>query len=219
MPVSRAARGVLASDDDATSDEEGDEMMMHRDASPWPRRPRVRQVVLGALALAWLGTAAAAEGPSTLVLEFELNDLTLYPNVEQEMERVSVLRPLLVEELEVRHDRPVAALPAGAATESGHGAGYVFDRPEVAARLAREAGADTVVSGRLHKASHLFVYLKAQLIDAADARVIADYVVEIKGWGEKLTAKGVEALGVKIDATLDGLDGTATPSTVPAGDG
>ena len=202
---------------------------MHSDEDPRPgARHRTRRAALGALALAWLGaafagTVAAAEGPSTLVLEFELNDLTLYPNVEQEMERVALLRPLLVEELEVRHDHPVATLPSDAAAESDKGAGYVFDRPEVAARLAREAGATTVVSGRLHKASHLFVYLKAQLIDAADARVIADYVVEIKGWGERLTAKGVEALGVKIDATLDGLDGTAAgaaaPTTVRAEDG
>ena len=164
-----------------------------------------------ALALALCAASARADieldGPTpTLVLEFELNDLTLYPNVEQEAERVASLRPLLVEELEVRHDRDVAAPPEAAAVESARGAGYVFDRPEVAARLGREAHAGHAVSGRLHKASHLFVYLKAQLIDARDARVVADYVVEIKGWGERLTAKGVEALGVQIDATLDALE-------------
>lgn len=179
---------------------------MHRDAHLAGRSRWTRRAALGTLGLAWLcASAAAADGSVTLVLEFELNDLTLYPNVEQEEQRVSALRPLLVEELEVRHDRTVATLPTGAAAESAKGAGYVFDRPEVAARLAREADATTVVSGRLHKASHLFVYLKAQLIDASDARVIADYVVEIKGWGEKLTAKGVEALGMQIDATLKGL--------------
>ncbi len=184
---------------------------MQHHASPTPTTGAPSSVlqrlrVLGlALALVWPCGRAAADEAVTLVLEFELNDLTLYPNVEQEMRRVALLRPLLVEELELRHDRAVATVPADAAVESAKGVGYVFDRPEVAARLAREAGADTVVSGRLHKASHLFVYLKAQLIDAADGRVIADYVVEIKGWGERLTAKGVETLGVQIDETLDGL--------------
>ena len=53
------------------------------------------------------------------------------------------------------------------------------------------------------------MYLKAQLIDARDGRVVADYVVEIKGWGERLTAKGVEALGVQIDDTIDALERSA----------
>ena len=35
--------------------------------------------------------------------------------------------------------------------------------------------------------------------------MVADYVVEIKGWGERLTAKGVETLGIRIDATLEEL--------------
>ena len=72
--------------------------------------------------------------------------------------------------------------------------------------MARAADADWVVSGRLHKASFLFVYLKAQLIDAADGRIAADFVVEIKGWEPRLTAKGVDTLALQIDESLRTLD-------------
>ena len=58
------------------------------------------------------------------------------------------------------------------------------------------------MSGRLHKASFLFVYLKAQLIDTRDAGVKADFVVEVKGWSPKLTGKGIETLAVQIDAAI-----------------
>ena len=150
-----------------------------------------------------------ARASDVLVLDFELNDLTLYPNVEQERERVASLRPLLVEALGSAEGITLVDLPADAGDEATKGEGYVFDRPAVAARLGRESGADWVVTGRLHKASHLFVYLKAQLIDAEDARVASDFVVEIKGWGEKLTGKGVDSLAVQIEQALGTLDAAA----------
>ena len=140
-----------------------------------------------------------------LVLDFELNDLTLYPNVEQELTRVSMLRPLLADELEVRFDHTAPQPPASAAVEAAQGQGYVFDRPDVAARLGREVDADWVVSGRLHKASHLFVYLKAQLIDVHSGKMVYDFVVELKGWGEKLTRKGTEALAMQIQDAIEEL--------------
>jgi len=150
--------------------------------------------------------AADTTAGAVLVLPFELNDLTLYPNIEQEQARVAVLQPYLIEELDVRHDRRVTDVPAAASVEADKGQGYLFERPEIVARLAREAGAAWAVNGQLHKASHLFVYLKAQLVDATSGAVVSDHVVEIKGWGEKLTRKGVESLGIQLDAALDKLD-------------
>jgi len=150
--------------------------------------------------------AADSTAGAVLVLPFELNDLTLYPKIEQEQARVAVLQPFLIEELDVRHDRRVVNVPAAAAVEAAKGQGYLFERPEIVARLAREAGAAWAVNGRLHKASHLFVYLKAQLVDATSGAVVSDHVVEIKGWGEKLTRKGVESLGIQLDAALDELN-------------
>lgn len=140
-----------------------------------------------------------------LVLDFELNDLTLYPKTEEETARAAMLRPLLVEQLEGTHGHESPAAPGSAAEEAGKGQGYVFDRPEVAARLGREVNADWVLTGRLHKPSHLFVYLKAQLIDARTGRMTYDFVVELKGAGEKLTRKGSETLALQIDAAMDAM--------------
>ena len=145
---------------------------------------------------------------NVLVLDFELNDLTMHPNVKHEEKRVKTLRPLLTQNLKDELNYTIAALSQEHRDREDKGKGYIFDRPEVAARMARAAGADWVVSGRLHKASFLFVYLKAQLIDAQDGQIAADFVVEIKGWEPRLTKKGVDALALQIDESLRTLTKT-----------
>jgi len=136
------------------------------------------------------------------VLEFELNDLTLNPDMAAETQRTANLRPLLVKRLTEYHQVAVIENPARALIEAEKGHGYLFDRPELAAEIGREGGAAWIVSGRLHKASFLFVYLKAQLINTRTGRVAADFVVEIKGQQEKLTHKGIETLARQISDAL-----------------
>lgn len=136
------------------------------------------------------------------VLEFELNDLTMNPNLTEETKRTATLRPLLVEQLTNVHNLSVLANPASAETEAAKGVGYLFDRPPLAAKIGREAGVDWIVTGRLHKASFLFVYLKAQLINTLSDQVAADFVVEIKGPQQKLTSKGIESLALQISNAL-----------------
>lgn len=148
------------------------------------------------------------QAAKVLVLDFELNDLTLHPNVKHEEERVKTLRPLLTQYLKDELNYTIATLSQEHRDREDKGKGYIFDRPEVAARMARAAAADWVVSGRLHKASFLFVYLKAQLIDAEDGQIAADFVVEIKGWEPRLTKKGVDALALQIDESLRTLTKT-----------
>ncbi|OED38195.1 hypothetical protein AB833_20690 [Chromatiales bacterium (ex Bugula neritina AB1)] len=152
-----------------------------------------------------LTISAPAWSASVAILDFELHDLTLNPDTTAEIKRTATLRPLLLEQLVSNYQHSVPDNPASAKTESAKGQGYVFDRPEVAARIAAEAGADWVVSGRLHKASFLFVYLKAQLIQADSGKIVADFVVEIKGPQKKLTAKGVETLALQVHEVLTEL--------------
>lgn len=160
---------------------------------------------LGVLLLATL-SAAPLGAAELLVLEFELNDLTLYPKTEEEEARTASLRPLLLDALGRDDAVSLADLPESAAEEAAKGKGYLFERPAVVAKLARRSGARWGLSGRLHKASHLFVYLKAQLIDARDGRVAADFVVELKGRGEKLTRRGTKMLAAQIVEALDALE-------------
>lgn len=163
----------------------------------------VRNLLATALIVALFcsGRVLATEPVSVLVLDFELNDLTLNPATEFEEKRVKTLRPLLTEKLKDSLGYKIAQLAQDVRDEEDRGKGYIFDRPEVSAKMARAASADWVVTGRLHKASFLFVYLKSQLIDS-DANIRADFVVEIKGWEPRLTEKGIEALALQIDESL-----------------
>ncbi len=165
-------------------------------------RPRLG-LLLGLMLLPAIAPQASSR--VIAVLEFELNDLTLNPDLLAETKRTATLRPLLVEQLTDQYNFSVIENPDSAEIESEKGQGYLFDRPAVAAKIGREAGANWIVSGRLHKASFLFVYLKAQLINTQTGRVAADFVVEIKGPQQKLTHKGIEALAQQINAALESI--------------
>lgn len=160
-------------------------------------------LLLGLMLLPMIAPQASAR--VIAVLEFELTDLTLNPSLLEETRRTATLRPLLVAQLTGQHDISVIENPASARTEAEKGQGYLFDRPAVAAKIGREAGVNWIVSGRLHKASFLFVYLKAQLINTQTDRVEADFVVEIKGPQQKLTRKGIEALALQISTALESI--------------
>ncbi len=163
----------------------------------------LRAQLIGLSLLLFLPLTASAA--SIAVLDFELNDLTLNPNLIEETERAATLRPLLVERLSDHHNITVIENPASARIEAEKGQGYLFDRPALAAKIGREVGVAWIISGRLHKASFLFVYLKAQLINTQTGQVAADFVVEIKGPQKKLTKKGIESLAQQISAALETL--------------
>lgn len=167
------------------------------------RRRLLRTQLIGLTFLLFSPLAATADGIA--ILDFELNDLTLNPNLVEETERTATLRPLLVEQLSDHYNITVIENPASARIEAEKGQGYLFDRPALAAKIGREAGVDWIVSGRLHKASFLFVYLKAQLINTQTDQIAADFVVEIKGPQKKLTKKGVESLARQIATALETL--------------
>ena len=152
-----------------------------------------------------------SQAANLAVMEFELKDLTLNPKIKEETERAATLRPLLAERLATHHKHTVVENTSDVKIESERAVGYLFERPAVAARLGRSMGVDWVVSGRLHKGSYLFVYLKAQLIDAKSGGVKADFAVEIKGPQQKLTYKGVESLAQQINDALEQLEPAGSP--------
>ena len=177
-------------------------------SQPVKNGPRKKLKLLGARLIGLtllLFSPLVTSAVEIAVLDFELNDLTLNPNLAEETERTATLRPLLVGQLSDHYDIRVIENPASARIETEKGRGYLFDRPPVAAKIGREAGVDWIVSGRLHKASYLFVYLKAQLINTQTEQIAADFVVEIKGPQKKLTKKGVESLARQINAALETL--------------
>lgn len=136
------------------------------------------------------------------ILEFELKDLTLYPRIQEEKERAASIKPMLQETLKAKGGYEVIDINSEAQYEANKGTGYLFDHHDVVAELGQQFGADFVLMGRVHKASHLFVYFLVHLVDVKTQRLVGNYIVEVKGPQKKLTIKGVESLVEQINKTL-----------------
>lgn len=160
-----------------------------------------------ALAVLIAGQPSADEAPdsspSIVVLDFELHDLTLTPGIDEEQERTASIGPLLRKSLETQYGFELVNVDSGTQQAADQAFGYLFDHHDVAAELAREAVSDWIVVGRVHKASFLFVYLKARVIDAKSQQLIADLTIEVKGTQERLTTKGVETLARHIAQAIN----------------
>jgi len=136
------------------------------------------------------------------VLNFELNDLTLRPGTEDELERTASVAPLLRNAFETKYNYKIVPIDADTQEEADEGFGYLFDHADVSADLCKEHGADWILVGRVHKPSFLFAYLKAHLVNCETRRPAGDYVIEVKGDAKKFTIKGVENLAIKVNQTL-----------------
>lgn len=177
---------------------------------------RASRGVFLVLLLSLLSIPAAFAGDvPVLILDFELNDLTLDPGSPQEQERVASLRPLLAETLAAIGGYRIADTESERQAQDHRSFGYLFDHHDAAAELGRSAGADWVVVGRVHKASFLFVYFMAHLIDTRTGQLAGDFIVEVKGPQKRLTIKGVERLAEKIDETLRGQAAASQPGKLP----
>ncbi|MGR9108191.1 MAG: DUF2380 domain-containing protein [Gammaproteobacteria bacterium] len=161
--------------------------------------------VLGLICLCMCPAIPAYAGTRIAILEFELKDLTLSPRIQEETERAASLKPLLQEVLKSKGDYELINIGSDMQRSANLGTGYLFDHQDVVAALGQQFGADFVVMGRVHKASHLFVYFLVHLVDVKTQRLVGDYVVEVKGPQKKLTIKGVESLAEQIHHTLNTL--------------
>ncbi len=136
------------------------------------------------------------------ILDFEVKDLTLYPRIKEEKERAASMKPMLQKILKAKGAYELININSDAQYEANKGTGYLFDHHDVVAELGQQFGADFVLMGRVHKASHLFVYFMAHLVDVKTQQLIGNYVVEVKGPQKKLTIKGLESLAEQIDRTF-----------------
>lgn len=168
--------------------------------------PYFRNLSLAALLSLLPNLGAFAEEVSIAILDFELNDLTLNltpnPVNPEEVERTASLKPLLQRALEAKGGYKIVDIDLETQDKADAGFGYLFDHHDVAAELGQNFGADWIIVGRVHKASFLFVYFKAHLINTKTKRLVGDYTVEVKGQQKKITPKGVERLAEQIDETI-----------------
>jgi hypothetical protein len=152
----------------------------------------------------YLFSAAVFAETKIAILDFELYDLTLAPKIPAEIQRTASIKPMLEGELK-RAGYKIIAVDLKAQHRANAGFGYLFAHSDIAAELAKKAGADYVLVGRLHKPSFLFAYIMGHLVRVKDARLVGNYISETKGGDKKLTLKGVESLAVKIDNDLDNV--------------
>ena len=152
-----------------------------------------------------LFTSSAHAEIKMAVLDFELNDLTLMPGTEAELERTASVAPLLRNEFKSKYKFNIISIDADVQEEADEGFGYLFNHADVSAELCKEHGADWIIVGRVHKPSFLFAYLKAHLINCETKKPVGDYVIEVKGDAKKFTIKGVENLAIKINQTLQAV--------------
>jgi hypothetical protein len=136
------------------------------------------------------------------ILDFELNDVTLAPRIPAEIERTASIKGMLEGELK-KADYKIISIDLSKQQQANAGFGYLFDHNDVAAALAKKAGADYVLVGRLHKPSFLFAYIIGHLVNAKNGALLGNYTVETKGGDKKLTLKAVETFADNIDNDLD----------------
>lgn len=163
---------------------------------------QLRILVLLSLVLLSLLSLSVRANTRIAILDFELSDVTLAPGIAAEIERTASIKAMLEGELK-KAGYIIIAIDLAAQHQANAGFGYLFNHNDIAAELARQAGADYVLVGRLHKPSFLFAYLMGHLIKASDGGLIENYVVETKGGERKLTLKAVETLTAKIDYNLE----------------
>ena len=173
------------------------------------RAMRLRGILFSVTILIAAQFAAASDGKAPAVqktiavLDFELLDLTLTPGIAAERERTASIGPMLRQTLKTEYGFELVTIDSDTQNAADLGSGYIFEHHDVAAELGREAASDWVVVGRVHKASFLFVYFKALVIDTKTRQAIAELTVEVKGTQKRLTKKGVETLAEQIAAAIN----------------
>jgi hypothetical protein len=163
---------------------------------------KLRQL-FATIALALFSIAAFAQ-TSIAVLDFELNDVTLDPGIPAEIQRTANIKPMLENELS-KAGYKIISIDLSTQHKANAGFGYLFDHSDIAAQLAKNAGADYILVGRLHKPSFLFAYLTGHLVKADSGKLVGKYVIETKGGDKKLTLKAVETFADAMDENLDNI--------------
>lgn len=149
-----------------------------------------------------LGSANLLAETKIAILDFELNDLTLAPRIPAEIERTASIKAMLEGELK-KADYKIIAIDLKAQQQANAGFGYLFEHNDLAAALAKKAGADYVLVGRLHKPSFLFAYIMGHLVKTDNGALLGNYIIETKGGDKKLTQKAVETFADALDNDLD----------------
>jgi hypothetical protein len=143
--------------------------------------PSAVMIVLAAAVLVGAGHQPDASRTTITVLSIDLNNLTNSAPDPALPSRILDLAAAL---------RATLAGPCGyevvdvdpAAEAAAHATdGYFYAHPDVAASLARSAGAEWVIVPRVNRASPWVADLQAHVVRVSDTMLLSNRIVEIKG--------------------------------------
>jgi len=102
-----------------------------------------KKFVLFSLVLLALLSTNVRANTRIAILDFELSDVTLAPGIPAEIERTAAIKAMLEGELK-KAGYVIIDINLAAQYQANAGFGYLFNHNDVAAELARQAGADYV---------------------------------------------------------------------------
>ncbi|PMN93321.1 DUF2380 domain-containing protein [Enterovibrio norvegicus] len=164
-----------------------------------------------AMLLGWIPIGFA----NVAVLDFELKDMTLSPPQNQtsrssdspinikEINRTATLAPLLKDALAQSYNLMITPVPPHLYLEAQKGIGYLFERPQAAAKLGNKLNAEWIIVSRLHKPSHLFAYLISRVVHVPTAEPMSEIIIEIKGQQDRISQRGINKLAQRIQSQMN----------------
>jgi hypothetical protein len=137
---------------------------------------------LGAVALLALLCALAPQDPvKVAVLTIDLNNIHKSPPDSAFPGRLTRLTDALRTRLATACGYEVVPIDSATEARAHLSEGYFYDHPDIAARLAQEAGADWVIIPRLNRASAWVADIQAHVVRVRDTVLVSNRIVELKG--------------------------------------
>lgn len=170
------------------------------------RARRLRHAAALALAGATLAARPPAPTPRLLLLRIDVNNLSSYP--DDPPARLAALETALRDRL-AGCGYEVPPVDSAAERRANAGNGYFYAHPDAAAALGRELGAAWVLVPRLNRASSYVTDLQLHVVRAADAMVVSNRAVELKGFGmtapvtAHLTVRGAAWMADQVSQAVE----------------
>ncbi|MEX1200674.1 MAG: DUF2380 domain-containing protein [Methylophaga sp.] len=144
------------------------------------------------------------------VLDMEMLNLTLKltdpkKNADiaaADQKNVELVQSLVRKGFEKRDNYTLIKISDEVHAKADKSVGYLFDRPEAAAKLGKTVGADYIVVGRYHKPTYLFSYIMLRVVDVNSGELVQEFKSEVKGRPQETIPRNIENLMIEVDELL-----------------
>jgi hypothetical protein len=130
------------------------------------------------------------------ILDAELDDGTMLPNIASELNRTASFKPLLENALQSHYQ--IVAVDKAVQTKANAGKGYLFDHADLSAEFGKKLDADWVLVLQHRKLSFMYSTLLVHVIHVKTGQLAKNYFAELKGSNQTASEKSVQTLAAKI---------------------